>query len=295
MTIVINDLIEEAAINEDKDGITATRSFFIDGLSGNGVTKMAQALFLPGIPVYREAHPVLARLIVVNKKVVPIGQSAQFKVVVDYAPPRGGDSEQPILNVGGSLQSSKTNLGYLIGTQQGGAAPEPMFIQPDGQVGERRLYTLPRQPVLADIQLPMITVGVTRKEVAVNPLTIAKKYLGKINKESFLGFEPHKVLCTRTNANTQDDAESYTMDYEFSIKNDALGWNIHAVYKDPLTDAPILGADPANNATEATFILYNEVDLRELNIDIEPAQDTGLGISSLVSFGVGTGTFGVQT
>jgi hypothetical protein len=88
-------------------------------------------------------------------------------------------------------------------------------------------------------QLPLITFRLSRREQN-HPTTRAMDCLGKINNATFtIGGEAlaaETVLCTNITTRTDDNSETFFVDYEFQYFE--AGWDVVVYYIDPDTGRP---------------------------------------------------------
>ena len=189
--------------------------------------------------------------------------------MVEYTVPDSGSQEQ---NTGstatftGGTTSAQTTEHFTAPTVKG-----TMFVGTLGVDASDDLEATPplvqKQPVLAEILVPQLSIVASRQETSLATLVTRQKTLvGFLNAASLSidgqSFAAKTLLCTRISGTTQDGGSKYNVGYEFSQRAD---WNITAVAIDPATGAPYKRIDEITDGRKS-FQVYDTADMSGLSL-----------------------------
>ena len=265
MTAVTEDLIDGASFSESSNGLAATRTFLVTGLSGSPSFKTAEALFATGIPRFGDAHPNAPGVVVVSRTARPASRDSNASAIVQitYGQPT---AEQGVPDAGGSsVQFSLGSSVQSVTTQKDASGNQILlshtFTDTDesGNVTER----IETQGGEVDIQVPQTVFRVTRRE-SQSPGANSLFYTGKINSVPFLGGEPKTWLCTRIEGDSDDGGETFVVAYEFQYNRET--WDATVVFIDPDTGRP--PKDLVDGEGIKTVRVYQLVDFNALNLGV---------------------------
>jgi len=257
---VISD-IKEGDLNVSAEGSNCARVYFVTELAGAAPARLYNSLLTAGVPRVGEPHPVIPGLVVIGIVAAPDELGA--KVTATYGFPTFEQKEpnetvQPVIQVGSTLQESTTSKdkdGSLIKTT---FTYTP--VDEDGNQGEE--ITEDYVPSLS-VQVPMTSIEYQRRENN-NPIQKSMLYAGKVNSVSIGAFAPRTLLCTGIEGGSNDGGKTYDVGYRFQYEPKT--WDATYFYIDPDTGQPHkdVTINPPNGYGVAR--LYNEIDMRPLNV-----------------------------
>lgn len=259
MTTVKADLIEGAACTVSKDGSTATRVFHVSDLGlASDVTAsyvLQAAIDAPGIPIMGAIHPTIPEIVVQSVSAAPLGAGQIIAVTVSYSAPATKNNppqlgEKPRIELGTSLVAGKTQKGYSLFTGK----QVDLTLTPDAAT------KLPPQTAMVDVSIPLSTIRYTRRE-STDPRAVARKYVGKINKNITGIYPKHSLLCSAITGSSDDGGATYVVTYEFQDNPD--GWDIDVVY---LIDNNPVSVPSVRLGTLAHYAVYADIDFNKLGL-----------------------------
>ena len=263
------DLVEGSGLSEDFDGYNAQRVFIVSGVTGsNSSAKLLQALLTPGIPQVGSFHPSITGIKCVSRNVSAVKSRDIFKITCDYrrvnADEDTDQTEQAQASVGATVQQvTTTNDVKGEPIELGGVSTSVNIINPDTGAKETKTIVPQIQTGEVTVQIPQITIQFT-KRITEDPAPIAQKYIGKINKTSFLGLNPEKVLCSNVSANSNDGQLTWDLTFEFQVNQNL--WKGDVFWQDPQTGKPLPGSNESNNLAKRVD-LYEQVDFNQLSLN----------------------------
>lgn len=249
----VSDLIEGSTIEETmENGVTATRTFIVSGISGAATARSFIALNSSGIPAILEYHPSITDLRCVSKNAEPVnGSSSQFRVTAQYrAVDNTEDTEDPQaqMSIGSTVQEEQTSFDV------NGTLIEIGPVTIDG-------VEHPKQTGHISAQKPQTTVTFKRRELEA-PDLIAQNFTGKVNGAQFLGLGPDHILCTKIEGSSTDGGQTFDVTYEFQINFGK--WFASIYYVDSEKSLPLEGATEANGGIKRNVQVYERADFNAL-------------------------------
>lgn len=222
------DLIDGAALEERNGVLTATRAFMVTDIEGDRSEIGKKALEADGVPIYGAFHPKLPNLRATDR--IPfILSPTQAKVMIGYKlwrlqDQRGALGAPPKIRISASLQSMETNQDVF------GKQITIDFTKPGiDDSGNRYDIDMPTQGGLVSIQVPQLVVEAQTVE-RESPFKKSRRYLGKVNNDTFQGDPPYTWLCSRLDGDTTDGGLTYNVVYEFRRAIDT--WDTTVVYQE---------------------------------------------------------------
>ena len=258
MATIIEDVLSGANVAQDQDKYTAQRVFIVYNLVESGRDKITEALGLvPLIGADYGERVGGQQLFCVNRSAEMIDGSEKVRVVCSYAPDeKGNDEDGASIYIGATVQEVETTFdkdGNVIEI----ADPDNANLKQAGTVR---------------VQKPNIVVRFARQEEDPEPETLAVTYVGKINKNKFLGLNPRKVLCTAIEADSKDGGKNYDMRYEFQIDMDEWKATIGFIDEATGTVKSVKSGDArvaptiANGGLKTVYV-YPEADFNALGLN----------------------------
>lgn len=260
--VLVNDLIDDAVVTSDENGVSAVRKFIVDGLSGIGSGRLFEALNTPGIPVKGQTHPNSNGIVVKSVQAVPIPDSpSKAFVVATYSAPTfnsqtPSETAQPTYRMSGTVQDEEVYLDkdgqqmILNHTETSTAA--------NGQVTNR---PLPPQPQRFSAQRPMQYFQCDRPEPLPFNYNKVHDFVGRVNSVPWRNFPARSVLCSTIDVDEVGDRANVS--YQFTIKPVGT-WDVRPIYINPETGAPV--EDPIEGIGVKNFRIYPEADFNQLNV-----------------------------
>lgn len=260
-SIIAKELIDSQQVSRSADGYQVQTKWHITGITGAPAEKVYKAIVLPGVPQMGFLHPYVPGVIVTGVT-GSAKDTGNVVLTITYSTPQasssGGsnnpanDDKQPVLTVSSSLVSVITNKDF----KGNDITLEHTFEREDdaGGIVEETVEQIAEIEYL----LPVIKMSFSRKETS-DPFNKAAKYLGKINLSNFQGQPRHTVLCTNLSGQSNDDGETYQVDYEFQIGT----WNPTVIFKDD-------NGTPVENPVKGKGIkevqIYQEANFNDLRL-----------------------------
>ncbi len=262
---IVKHILSGTNLTSAQDGFTYVERMLATGMTGDNPLYAASQL--SDIPRRNEAHPTIPHLYVTDVK-YSYADNDKENIWVDLVykrPTRSGnrtpsDTAKPSIEITTTLVTETTNYDNT------GSAIE-VFRQNLNDPSKPSV-----QPVPVQIQIPQLTVRLTRKEPS-HPLFKGIMYSGHVNKSAFLGGDVRTWLCAGIDARSVDAGESYECTYNFIYKErdgqKKKGWDITCFYTSNGLPIPT-NADPApmEGFEFGTFEVYPEAEFSDLNIDI---------------------------
>jgi hypothetical protein len=215
----ITDIIDGASLSVDRQGITTTRVFIVEGLTGSEHSRLQSALTADGIPSRGDAHPSSTSYRVDSLRVDPIDDSpSKARITVTYKPwlPRRfvpDDTQDCDVQIGASLQEVESVYDY---------SGDPIIVT-HNEIDQRGKVTK---------SVVILTLQLTRRETS-NPRAKAQTYTGKVNYGTWLNDPPHSWLCKSISGHSDDGGDSYMVTYEF--QRQLPDWDVEVAWVDPAT------------------------------------------------------------
>lgn len=238
MATVILDTIEGSSMSVTPAGYVITRGCLISGVTGNANERVYNALADAGIPAIGAAHPVaaLSAYKAARKNILSADESNSiFRIAVEYELPTktftiDGD---PIWSNAVATEAKQKNSDIN---------GDPLVVTYDGKP----------QTGTAEVMQPGVVLKAERLESA-NPLSIAVDYVGFVNSDTFQGFLPGFLLCTRIEGSGNDEA-GWKVTYEFQYNIDQ--WLSTIVYED---ENGVVPADITVSDGIEVYDMYDEI------------------------------------
>lgn len=221
----VSDLISGSSFGHDQNGYHAIRVFSVTGLTGNGYSRLKEALIASGVPLRGESHPDFDHLKADTIVATPWPDSnSKAKVSVTYKPWTSrrfvpDPTADPAVEVGASLQEVETNLDYednLITVK----------YQPPGATEEVEQVARVRKTVV------VLNLRLSRREPN-SPRDKAQEFTNKVNDNNWIGDPERSWLCKAIHGNSDDGGESYLVTYEF--QRQLPNWDVYVAWVDPST------------------------------------------------------------
>lgn len=258
MATVIEDLMSGARATTDEQGMSVTRVFLIDDLTGPASTKMAQALSQTGIPRRGQPHPTIAGLSAFQIDYEPISPT-QIRVEVIYRAPdirfTVGDLNYEQISIDAVTELQQTQF-----DKDGRQMIVTARVEVEDENGNTELRDVD-QVVEADIEVPRKVIRVS-SNLRANDAEVASAYVGTVNNANFKGYAPRTLLCTNYSVNTPDGSDTWTREIELVYKPDS--WDLTAVFIDPDTGRPQEGIRLGQGVRK--FRIYREANFNGLRI-----------------------------
>jgi hypothetical protein len=217
---VVEDLIEGADAREGEDGYACTRTFIVEGVTGNAHARQYEALRSSGIPARGDAHPSIPGLVVDDRVASALRRSTSaVKVTVTYrplSPTEIADSGAAVMEVGATL-TSETRDRDAMGKKVYKSRTDLTFDESGRLVGATTIY----ERVTFEVQVPTIVLTFRRK-TRTNPVVHAETFLGKIGDWGRADAYLSPWLITRIDGKTEDGGQTYDELIEMQYKRS--GW-----------------------------------------------------------------------
>ena len=283
---IYEDLVETATAQYSKEGWTAVRSFLFDGTPSNDPTGTLYACLTdPAIPPRGEPHPSIPGIcadVIDGEAESP----TQVKIKVSYktlsaVTQEPDDSVPGLLTVGSSVQEQE------VAVDADGVPLVAKYTSSNNytvQDSDGNPISSPSVVGTAKKQTPNMVFKFARREQYPAD-DKAAQFTGMVNKNAMTigitNIPAGCLLCTRIDSNTQDDGNSYVVDYEFQYAPQVTlpdgvhpGWEVGVAYTIPtgctLVDSngnTIASAgDIPTDATNAYYLVYGEEDFTKLNL-----------------------------
>ena len=268
---VVSDLIEEASLSEDENGIVCTRKFLVTEIGGGADVRLYNARQAVGVS-RGDFHPSIPGIQADTFNVSPCGQSsnAQFKVTINYKALNSSeiipdDAAPAQLRVSATVQQVNANTDIngdtLLVYHTGSAAVDSGDVRYDAD--EFDLGVRKEQTAEISIQVPQAVFSFSRRETR-DPGYKAIAYVGKVNAGSFRGDPPGIWLCTRIEGDSPDNGKTWNVSYEFQ-RNEQT-WVGIAYYINTNTGKPYPEATWIESDDVRYFQMYAEVDFGPLGV-----------------------------
>lgn len=224
MSITLEDIVAGRLI-DGRNGIELERVFLVEGVTGAGAGKFANAARASGIPKRGERHPDDGRLFVLDVEVTPTNKDPSiFRVSCRYGDERASGSTPGANTRAGAPEffadviteeTTEDIFGNKLVTAYTGHLPE--LTQATNAQGDT--VSIPEQTISLvtrshRVQLDKPTVGVrlTRLEDAI-PRALIFDMVGAVNQTTWAGFPSRTWLCR--GANVRQTAEGFEAVYTF--------------------------------------------------------------------------------
>ena len=283
----VDFLATTANVKITKDGVTASHQYMVYDLGGDKETRIARAVTMEGIPVYRQPHPGIASIFAeeIDGQLVA-GDIDSVIVTVNYKSPdknKGGAADDKwTIQTGAVVQTIQTNyLAEYLDPAKKTRKPFPSvkYVWQDadglGPDQRKRAGTQTTGTGLVEINVPVLSWRMTRREES-SPKAKSLAYTGKVNNTAWNDSPPRTWLCTRLDGQSDDQGKTYVVNYEFLYREET--WDADVVFIDPETGKPPPGVgtgqnnngkDNENGILRAQPV-YFAADFKELNLEGEP-------------------------
>lgn len=246
------------------DGITLIRRFIVKELTGNRSAIVYNAIRAGGIPRPGDPHPDVVGSYVDTVTANPLGATI-CEVLVSYKPfkaeesnPEDEEKAFQTKRISATVQSAETNLYFdeknkkkvMTVEYEWPEGDSPGQKNPDTQVGT----------VTKEVPSIVISINKIEKE---DPFDKIVEFQGKVNSTAFARGGKRQWLLSNIEAETNDDGETWTVQYQFQYNPDK--WDATVAYVDPRTNKPPSDVQDQENALKQ-FRVYEEVDFRKLNL-----------------------------
>jgi hypothetical protein len=259
MPTIITDLIEGTKAISDGNGLTVTRTIYLDvsdiaNLSAD--RKIVECLGVTGIPRYGDLHPSYSSLQVSSVTGDPWTQN-QIKVTVNYETitiSTVPDETKPALqNVGTSSQEVEVNIDRT-GAPIVVTYTDPVTGETFNVGGKVKIYK------------PLTIVKFKRFELN-SPLSKSTAYGASINSVPWMGYPARTWLCMRIDGDLVADGtnKKYLVNYEFQYKPNT--YKVAALYTKPDGTFPQLTVQDLLNSNGITLVdAFFETDFNQLRL-----------------------------
>lgn len=263
---VVEDLVEGADAREGEDGYACTRTFVVEGLTGNAHARPYEALTASGVPRRGDPHPSIPGLVAADRQASSLRRFVgAVKVTVTYRPLSStelADAGTPVLEVGATLSSQTRHRdahGKLIFKSR-----TDLTLREDGTIASAvTIY----EPVEFEVQTPQVVVTYRRKTKR-NAAREALKYVGKVGDWGRVNAYTAPWLCQRYDVRTED-AVTYDETIEFVYKPDGWCGRVPRV----VTATNALLAPPDLDIRDYLVPVYEAVSFDPLGLPPPPVDD----------------------
>jgi hypothetical protein len=244
------DTYGQVLVQDGNVVLELVRHAYVNGMFAHSAMLYDIHKVTPGFPKPLDTHPTLTNLRVVRYDVdqhSPSVTGSRCRVKIHYV-----NFQHVIIRGGTQLVETTTNVrtdGTVVKVPPpvgvGGAKQSPMgrFLEAQSAWSFERFERASQRPVAGLFPNEQPSIG------GVSPLEIQRRYAGKTNDRTFLGYERGEVLCESVSYdNTGLGDIAWRMVYEFRRrKNSGIGredaWATIYAWTDPETGYPKLGTD----------------------------------------------------
>ncbi len=265
--VIVSDLLDQATYREDFSGVSATRKFLVDGLTGEPSRKQYECAKLPDVPKVGDPHPSIPQLFVASVDVTaPPMSPYKAWVLVTYGtksttltPPSGG-------NTPGTVEMGATSSQIETTRDKDGKEMILTYTQVSetstttgGITTTDKISNTITQPFKASVNESHPYLMVSRLE---SNYTFSKtlEFQNTVNAVAFAGYPPRTWYCNAIRATKQ--GAFYLVSYEFQYRKKT--WNAEGTATDSSTGAPV--ANPKEGEGHKFFQVYTETDFNQLGI-----------------------------
>lgn len=254
MPTVYPDLIDGPSLELGEDGYTVTRTFIVEGLTGNAHRRLYDATTASGIPRRGDAHPSIPGIRCDTLTASPEQRDTKVRVVATYRALDADSSLEGSADVAlrTSLTTKETDRDK-DGHQMRVVHNLKQYDENGNRLRDKTIVQIPT----ASVQRPLVVYTVTRKEKAP-PLRAALRFVGSTGRWSG-GLTTW--LCSSITANTSDGGRLYDVTYEFT--HDPAGWRFEATVYDE-------NGQVYPGASIKVFDVYPGANFSELNVPPPP-------------------------
>lgn len=239
MSTVQLDIIDGSSLRETKDGLEATRTATVSGLTGSAHAIQYRALEHPNMPRRGDEHPSVPGIYVDERAVSSVNMSTgTVRVTLQYRQISAEDivdGAVAVIEVGSGLsteQTSRDKSGDLITISH-----QVERLDDAGNVIGTDTVT---QVATVSKQIPRMSLRYRRKE-SVDPASKARAFVGTVgyfgNPSGGSEIGP-RWMCTAIDGSTQDGGVTWEVLYEFQYARE--GWRARIDPIDPNTGQPYL-------------------------------------------------------
>lgn len=254
MPTVHADIIDGPSLQITEDGYEVTRTFIVEGLSGNAHQRLYNATRVSGIPKRGDAHPSVPGIRCDTISASPEQRDTKVRIVATY---RTLDADSSIegandIEVRTSLTTKETDRDK-DDVQMRVVHNLEQYDENGNRLRDKTIVQIPT----ASVQKPLVVYRVTRKEKAP-PVRTALRYVGATGRWAG-GLATW--LCTGITASSGDGGGTYDVSYEFT--HDPAGWKFEATVYDE-------NGQVYPGATVKEFDVYPGANFSELNVPPPP-------------------------
>lgn len=288
MAVVVKNLVSDAAVAIGADGIEATDSYLVSGLTGSAESRVWVATQQSGIPQYGDPHPAIPGIFVDSVSARPEAEDpAAFRVVVVSRRPVVDESDQPSATEIDEQDFGVLEYFYLSREEQtqfdaNGDQITVTHTYADDDPHQRGGLTV-TQGGSVSVQTWQQGFRYTRRE-SRNPADLQVVYGSRLNRSRWNGYDERTVMCVGVDGRTDDGGATWTVTYSFLL--DRVGqWRRSAIFADPEEGgAPPKGIELGSDAVK-TLDVYPVVEFGGLRINLSRLRRSANSTPSSVQIG----------
>lgn len=249
---VIDDIID-GRLSKGVDGLTATRTFVVSGITGTASGRLFAALAESGVPAYGDAHPADSSIVVTSLDVSPTaGDNSIFLVEATYgAAPTSDPRNAPAGTVLARRIRSSGDTTTTLRDKDGTV----MQLNYTGVSGSG--FTLTQQGLEVEIPGRGYAFEVEQVLAEGSVKTTIDLYRGAVNSLTWNG-NPRTWLCGDPSAEPIDGTSNYLVTWSFLYKHET--WD----HVERVRLGGLVPHDAVSAGGEATFRVLREVDFSPL-------------------------------
>lgn len=248
----VADIID-GRVSKGVDGLSATRVFKVDGVTGTASGRMLSVLGATGVPAYGDAHPADSSIVVVSLDVAPeAGDSEIFYVEATYGPAPTSDprNSPPGTVLARRLRSSGDTTVTL--RDKDGVVMQLNYTGVSGSG-----FTLTQQGLEVEVPGRGYAFEVEQVIAEGGVKTTIDTYRGAVNALAWNG-NPRTWMCGDPSADPIDGTSNYLVTWSFLYKHET--WD----HVERVRLGGLVPHDAVSAGGEATFRVLREVDFSPL-------------------------------
>ena len=218
--VILDSPVDQCRTQQTVRGYTAMRPVRVLGLDGDAPARQYQALTHPQVPKLGDAHPVVPKIVCLDRN-VSANDPAQVTILCSYSIPTMEDIgmlTDGIISIeidGQTIneQTSQDSIGDLLKVSYSGTG--------GAAAGLPGVLINIEDIIDATIYRPQTQIRITRDYDAL-PKAAILKYEGRVNADVWSGLPPRTVLCSNVRATPY--LGRFRTVYEFLYK--PTGWQL---------------------------------------------------------------------
>ena len=251
------DVLDGADVWLDADGWHANRAYIVDQIQGQAHQIGYLALTANGLPRYGEPHPSIPKIVCQQIRISKWMSPSQVTVTASYGPVTGRTrvlGAPALIRYGAGVIEVDTNrdvAGDLITVTY-----DHDRLQTTSAAGDKRTQT-----GLVRKQIPSMTFEITQVENR-SPQN-KQSYVGKLNKNMWLGFAARSLLCVGIGGESSDGGLTYNISYQFKYLG--VDADPEIAYQNPDDDNRV-PTDVVDGLGIKRVVIYESADFSHLGI-----------------------------